>query len=482
MNRGKTLFPLPGEKSLQLIIDNLFNYAEIYNYFCDILPKNQRRFAKHKCMKRSIEEKLLAWRNRNQLKPLILKGARQVGKTWLMKDLGEKHFENFFYINFEKEPAYKTLFEADLNVNRIIKTIESLNNIKFEDNKSLLIFDEIQEAPKALSSLKYFAEDRPKLHVIAAGSLLGLVMDKGSFPVGKVDLMTIRPLSFEEFLMANNENGLVQLLNDLDFDVISAFRDRYIHWLKIYYIVGGMPEAVLSFVESNSFDEVRRIQNSILAAYIQDFAKHAPPTLIPKIIDLWDSLVSQLAKENKKFVYGLIKTGARAREYEQAIYWLVNYGLIHKIYAVNKIAFPLQAYRDLKSFKLFVLDLGLLANMANMNPNVILKDNSFFQEFKGALSEQFVLQELITADAENISYWTNDAGTAELDFVFEKNGCFYPVEVKASENLLAKSLRVFHEKYPDIKCFRFSLSNFRKETWMTNLPLYALYKIFKIEI
>ena len=210
MNRGKNLFPLPGEKSLQLIIDNLFNYAEIYNYFCDILPKNQRRFVKHNCMKRSIEEKLLAWRNRNQLKPLILKGARQVGKTWLMKDLGEKHFENFFYINFEKEPAYKTLFEADLNVNRIIKTIESLNSIKFEDNKSLLIFDEIQEAPKALSSLKYFAEDRPKLHVIAAGSLLGLVMDKGSFPVGKVDLMTIRPLSFEEFLMANNENGLVQ--------------------------------------------------------------------------------------------------------------------------------------------------------------------------------------------------------------------------------------------------------------------------------
>ena len=432
-------------------------------------------------MKRLVEDKLLEWRDRKQLKPLILKGARQVGKTWLMKDLGHKYFENYIYINFEKETAFRNLFEADLNIDRIIKTLESLKNIKLEDGKTLLIFDEIQQAPKALSSLKYFAEDRPKMHVIAAGSLLGIVMDKGSFPVGKVDLITIRPLSFEEFLIANNEKGLVQLLNDLDFEVISAFRGQFIQWLKIYYIVGGMPEAVSSFIENNSFEDVKRIQNAILTAYIQDFAKHAPSTLIPKIIDLWDSLVSQLAKENKKFVYGLIKSGARAREYEQAIDWLVNYGLIHKIYSVNKMAFPLQAYRDLKSFKLFISDLGLLAKMAKINPNVILTEDSFFQEFKGALTEQFVLQELIVSEAENISYWTNDAGTAELDFLFEKDGSFYPVEVKANENLQAKSLRVFHEKYPDINCFRISLSNFRKEQWMTNLPLYALFKIFKID-
>lgn len=432
-------------------------------------------------MKRLVEDKLLEWCDRKQLKPMILKGARQVGKTWLMKNLGEKYFKNYYYINFEKETAFRNLFEADLNVDRIIKTIESINNIKFEDGKTLLIFDEIQEAPKALSSLKYFAEDRPKLHVIAAGSLLGLVMDKGSFPVGKVEIMTIRPLSFEEFLIANKEKGLVQLLNDLDFEVISAFRDRFIQWLRIYYLVGGMPEAVSSFIDNNSFEDVKRIQNTILASYIQDFAKHAPSSLIPKIIDLWDSIVSQLAKENKKFVYGLIKTGARAREYEQAIDWLVNYGLIHKIYSVNKMAFPLQAYRDLKSFKLYVSDLGLLAKMAKMNPNVILTDDSFFQEFKGALTEQFVLQELIVAEAENISYWTNDAGTAELDFLFEKDGSFYPVEVKANENLQAKSLRVFHEKYPDINCNRISLSNYRRESWMTNLPLYALFKIFKLD-
>jgi predicted AAA+ superfamily ATPase len=425
-------------------------------------------------MKRIAEQKLLEWRNKADFKPLILMGARQVGKTWLMKNLGSAHFKNCIYINFEKEPALRQLFEQNLQVDRIVKTLELFGNQKIQDGESLIIFDEIQEAPKALTCLKYFAEDRPGLHVIAAGSLLGVTLDRGSFPVGKVQFLTIRPMNFEEFLWAANENALSQLLNQMEFDLISVFREQFISQLRLYYFVGGMPAVVAKYLESSNLDAVQEVQNNILTAYKQDFSKHAPSSLIPKILDLWDGIVSQLSKENKKFVYGLIKTGARAREYELAIDWLVNYGLIHKIYAVNKIALPLAAYRDLKSFKLYTLDSGLLVNMSKMSSGQVLHNASFFQEFKGALTEQFVLQELISLGFNNISYWTNESGTAELDFMTEKNGTFYPLEIKATENLKSKSLKVFHDKYPEIHCLRCSLSNFRDEKWMSNIPLYAL--------
>ncbi|MFZ1748752.1 MAG: AAA family ATPase [Saprospiraceae bacterium] len=426
-------------------------------------------------MYRKAEVKLTDWKNRKSLKPLILTGARQVGKTWLMKNLGQQHFEQSIYINFEKDPSYRNLFEADLSAERIIQTLSLLHNHKVEDGKTLLIFDEIQEAPNALTSLKYFAEDRPDLHVIAAGSLLGVTLDKGSFPVGKVDFLKIHPMSFEEFLIATHQSALWDLLMQQDYTIICSFKDRYIRALRNYYLVGGMPEVVAAFVsENNSFSDVKRLQEAILNSYMQDFAKHAPALLIPKIIAVWNGLVSQLDKENKKFVYGLLKSGARAREYEDAIDWLVNYGLIHKIYAVHKMAFPLHSYKDLKSFKLFAFDVGLLSHLAEISPNVILDNATFFEEFKGALTEQYVLQEIIVADAKNISYWVNDSGTAELDFVFEKNGFFYPLEVKASENLQAKSLKVFHEKNKKIHCYRTSLSNYREEEWMTNVPLYAI--------
>jgi predicted AAA+ superfamily ATPase len=426
-------------------------------------------------MYRKAESALLEWKNRKSLKPLILKGARQVGKTWLMKNLGELHFEHFIYINFEKEPSYKNLFEANLNIERIIQTLSLMQDQKVEDGKTLLIFDEIQEAPHALTSLKYFAEDRPHLHVIAAGSLLGVTLDKGSFPVGKVDFLKIHPMSFEEFLMVTHPSALNELLVQKDYAIICSLRDKYIDALRNYYLVGGMPEAVAAFVSADtSYRDVKRIQEAILNAYMLDFAKHAPALLIPKIIAVWNGIVSQLAKVNKKFVYGLIKSGARAREYEDAIDWLVNYGLVHKIYAVKKIAFPLQAYRDLKSFKLYASDVGLLSHLAQMSPNIILDNASFFEEFKGALTEQYVLQELIASEAKNISYWVTDIGTSDLDFIFEKNGVFYPLEVKATENLQAKSLKVFHEKHKNILCYRTSLSNYRKEEWMTNVPLYAI--------
>lgn len=429
-------------------------------------------------MKRNDEIKLLEWRQRKRFKPLLLMGARQVGKTWLMKNLGKKHFKNFIYINFEKEQEYRNLFQSDLNVDRIVQALSLFANESIYDGDSLIIFDEIQEAPNALTSLKYFAEDRPNLHVIAAGSLLGVALDKGSFPVGKVEFLQVRPMTFIEYLEATGNQSLAQLLEQKDFELITSFKERFIAAQRNYYLVGGMPEAVLVYSENMAdLDAVRQIQNDILSAYMQDFAKHAPAALIRKIITVWDSLVSQLAKTNKKFIYGLLKSGARAREYEQAIDWLMNYGLIHKVYSVNKLAFPLTAYRDLKSFKLYAMDVGLLSNMANMNPNVIMDNDAFFQEFKGSLTEQFVLQELAALKVENLSYWTNENGVAELDFVFERNGNFYPLEVKATENLQAKSLRIFHEQHPNIRCFRTSLSNFREESWMTNVPLYAVSKI-----
>lgn len=428
-------------------------------------------------MQRLAEESLIRWRNKKQFKPLILLGARQVGKTWLMKNLAKNQFSNHIYINFEKDNAYKTLFEKDLNIDSIIETLGLMQQEKVIDGQTLIIFDEIQEAKNALTSLKYFAEDRPNLHVIAAGSLLGVSLDRGSFPVGKVTFTHIHPMNFEEFLLAIGENALCELLKKGNFEIISTFKDRYIKALRTYYIVGGMPEAVSVFSNKNNFSEIKAVQNAILNAYIQDFAKHAPAKLIPKIMSVWESMVSQLARENKKFVYGLIKTGARAREYEAAIEWLIQYGLIHRIYAVNKIAFPLKAYRDLKSFKLYVSDVGLLSQMANLSPNIVMDNDSFFQEFKGALTEQFVQQELTSFGFQDVHYWTNDNGIAELDFIFEKEGAFYPLEVKATENLQSKSLKVFYEKHPTIHCYRTSLSDFRNENWMSNIPLYALKKL-----
>jgi uncharacterized protein len=430
-------------------------------------------------MKRIAENELLKWKNSKNLKPLLLTGARQVGKTWLMKNLGNHHFEECIYINFEKEPNYQSLFNADLNPERIIESLSLLLNKKVEDGKTLLIFDEIQEAPNALTSLKYFAEERPLLHVIAAGSLLGVSLDRGSFPVGKVSFLKILPMGFEEFLEAMGQQALVKLWQKPNPSILNSFKEKYIEALKKYFLVGGMPEVVNAFVKDpTDFVMVKKTQDAILQAYSQDFAKHAPSLLIPKIILIWNGLVGQLAKENKKFIYGLLKTGGRARDYEQAIDWLINYGLVHKIYSCNKLAHPLNAYFDLKCFKLFALDIGLLSNMANMNENVLLQESNFFQEFKGALTEQYVLQELQLLEAENICYWTNDSGKAELDFLFEKSGEFFPIEVKSAENLQSKSLKVFHEKHKEVHCYRCSLSNYRKETWMSNIPLYALSTYF----
>ena len=426
-------------------------------------------------MIRDAEVKLIEWKNSKHRKPLLIYGARQVGKTWLIKTFGETQFKNFIYINFEKEIHLRNLFETDYNPERIIKLIEIHANQKIEIGRTLLIFDEIQEAKGGLTSLKYFNEESSELHLIAAGSLLGIALkQQTSFPVGKVEFLYLNPMNFGEFLQAKGKTSLLELLQEKNWEYIETFKAQYIQLLKQYYFVGGMPEAVKSFAIEENYNQVRIIQKNILASYEQDFSKHAPTEIIPRIRMIWNSVVSQLAKENKKFIYGLIKEGARAKDFEMAISWLEDYGLIHKIHRTNKSNVPLAAYNDLGFFKIYVLDVGLLGALANLNQKVLLEENALFNEFKGALTEQYVLQELIQNRKNQFHYWSNDSGSAEIDFIFENDSQIIPLEVKAGENLQAKSLKTFSIKHPEIHCYRTSLSNYREENWLTNIPLYGI--------
>ena len=346
-------------------------------------------------MYRIAMEQLLKWKSNARRKPLIIEGARQVGKTWLMKEFGKQAYDSTVYINFDSNSQMAALFAADLDVKRLIFGLELYSGQKIDPDHTLLIFDEVQEVPRALSSLKYFCENAPQYHIICAGSLLGIALHEGtSFPVGKVDFLKLYPLSFKEFLMATGKEHYAELLNSGDFSLITSFKQTYIDALKYYYFVGGMPEAVQCFAEDGDFAEVRVIQKRILAAYEQDFSKHAPNEIVPKIRMLWNSIPSQLAKENKKFLYGLVREGGRAKEYETAIMWLIDCGLVHKVSRVNAAGIPLKAYEDLKAFKLFIVDIGLLSCMVGLNSRTLLDGNALFVEFKGALTEQYVCQQL----------------------------------------------------------------------------------------
>lgn len=430
-------------------------------------------------MKRFAENELINWKNSPFRKPLLVYGARQVGKTWLMKQFGNTEFENSVYINFEKEIQLRTIFEQDYNPVRIIKLIEIHSNQKIVVGKTLVIFDEIQDAKGGLTALKYFREEMSELHVIGAGSLLGIALkQQTSFPVGQVDFLHMNPMNFSEFLLATGNENLVELLNEKDWSLIETFKSRFTNLLKQYYFVGGMPEAVNYFCKEEEYDGVRKIQENILISYEQDFSKHGPTEIIPRIRMIWNSVVSQLARENKKFLYGLIKEGARAKEFELALSWLEDYGLIHKVYRTKKANILLTAYADLNAFKLYTIDVGLLGALGNLNQRILLEGDSLFQEFKGALTEQYVLQELIS-NKKKVNYWANDSGAAEIDFIFENNNVILPLEVKASENLQSKSLKTFFQKNPSIYCYRTSLSNYRKESWLTNIPLYAVSEVLK---
>ncbi len=432
-------------------------------------------------MYRIAIEKLLKWKQNKRRKPLIIEGARQVGKTWLMKEFGRQEYADTVYINFDSNSRMAELFASDLDTERLIMGLELYVGRKIAPNNSLLIFDEVQEVPRALSSLKYFYENAPQYHIVCAGSLLGIALHQGtSFPVGKVDFLKLYPLSFREFLMATDKGRFAELLDSRDFQMITSFKQTYIDALKHYYFVGGMPEAVQSFAENKDFNEVREIQKRILAAYEQDFSKHAPNKIVPRLRMLWNSIPSQLAKENKKFIYGLVREGARAKNYETAIMWLSDCGLIHKVSRVNAAGIPLRAYEDLKAFKLFVVDVGLLGCMAGLRQRTLLDGNDLFVEFKGALTEQYVCQQLKTSHDLDVYYYTNDRGSCEVDFVVDTGEQIIPVEVKAEVNLRAKSLKTYQEKFSPEVSVRTSMADYKKEEWLVNLPLYVIDQITQI--
>lgn len=430
-------------------------------------------------MERLIMEQLVQWKDKRNRKPLIIQGARQVGKTWVMKEFGRRYFQNVVYISFDNNERMKTVFELDYDISRIVSALKIEAGKSIDPANTLLIFDEIQEVPKALTALKYFYENAPEYAIVAAGSLLGVALHRGtSFPVGKVDFLSLYPLNFREFLMATGHDSLADLLEQQDFALINAFSSKYIDLLKHYYYVGGMPEVVQTYIDTDDMLQVRALQDDLLYYYSNDFSKHAPSETIPRINMVWNSIPVQLAKENRKFIYGVLREGARAKDFELAIQWLDDCGLIHKGYRVNKPGMPLNAYMEMSSFKMYLLDIGLLCAKGQLDARILLEGSSIFEEFKGALTEQYVAQEL-SASGVDLYYYSEENSSGEIDFVIQKSGYVIPIEVKAEENLQAKSLRSFCHKYsPDI-ALRTSMANYREQNWMVNVPLYALSQYVK---
>lgn len=427
-------------------------------------------------MERNLFIKLEQWKNKKKRKPLIIQGARQVGKTWIMKEFGKRFFKNTIYINFDNNETMKNVFEIDFDISRIISSIKIEYGKSFDPEDTLIIFDEIQEAPKALASLKYFYENAPQYTIMAAGSLLGVALYQGtSFPVGKVDFMHLYPLNFYEFVCAMGENQLAQLLESGDYEMINAFSTKYTELLKKYYYIGGMPEVVQTFIDTDDFYEVRDVQRNLLKYYEEDFSKYAPKAVVPRIMMVWNSIPSQLAKENRKFIYGCMRDGARAKDFELAIQWLEDAGLIIRSYRITKPDIPLIAYMEMNSFKMFTLDVGLLGAKADIHAKVLLDGCRIFEEFKGALTEQFVVQQLKTSDRE-LYYYSTENSSGEIDFVIQQEMRCIPIEVKAEENLRARSLRAFCDKYKPEIAIRSSMSNYREQDWMVNVPLYVLDK------
>ena len=426
-------------------------------------------------MYRETIKQLIMWKNSPTRKPMILRGARQVGKTWLMKEFGKTSYEMCAYVSMDENERMVNAFREAFDIERIIASIEIEVGFKIDPEKTLIIFDEIQEIPRALKSLKYFQELAPQYHILAAGSLLGIALHEGtSFPVGKVDFCDLYPLTFREFLLACGEEMLLQVLDNNDFEMMKIFRTKFVDYLKYYYYVGGMPEAVLEFITNRDFKSVRSIQNKLLFAYENDLSKHAPGELVTRIRMLWNSIPAQLARENKKFIYGLVREGARAREYGVAITWLMDVGLVYKVNRIKKPDFPLRAYQDFSAFKLFVVDIGLLGAMSRLDARIILEGDRLFEEFKGALTEQYVLQQLLVTPENDIFYWSADNASAEVDFLIQTESEIIPLEVKAAENLQAKSLKTFVQKFQMKKAIRTSMSDFREQEWMVNMPLYNI--------
>jgi predicted AAA+ superfamily ATPase len=426
-------------------------------------------------MYRIAQNHLKNWKESNGRKPLIVRGARQVGKTWLLTEFARTSFNNAVYVNFEDDTQLQSLFLENFDLERIINVLEIYTGETINPGETLIILDEIQLAERGITSLKYFCEKAPEIHVVAAGSLLGISMPKkSSFPVGKVDFLDLNPMTFSEFLVAMGETKLVDLLKRKDWASISIFKGKLIEFLKTYYYVGGMPEVVSVYIQDRDWKRVRRIQKSILLAYEADYSKHAPGNILPRIRMVWQSVSAQLAKENKKFIYGSLRPGARAKDFELAIQWLADAGLVHKTCRVSKPELPLTAFEDLSVFKLYLVDVGLLSAMCDLPLETLIKGDDMFLQYKGALTEQFVFQQLRASDVEKIAYWTNDRSTNEVDFIIQREGRIIPIEVKAEVNVKARSFRFFCEKYKPHTALRLSMKDYKEESWMTNLPLYTV--------
>lgn len=430
-------------------------------------------------MERKIMDKLRVWKDAPDRKPLVLLGARQVGKTWIMKHFGEMEFESVAYVNCDEEPLAKELFESDYNIPRILLTLQAMTGTKIEAGKTLIILDELQEVKRGLHSLKYFQENAPQYHVIAAGSLLGITIGRSeSFPVGKVNMLHMYPMDFEEFLIAKGETALCGILHQPDWGVLNVLSTKYIDLLRQYYYVGGMPEVVAHYVENHDLQEVRTKQTEILDSFRRDISKHTTATESMRIGQVLHSLPSQLAKENKKFIYNVLKKGARATEYELAIQWLIDAGIVHKACRVKELQMPVKFYEDLGAFKLFLLDCGLFACMTEAPANQMLIGNNVFKEFKGAFTEQFVLQQLVAMDMVAY-YWSSDKTPAEIDFVVQTDRVI-PVEVKAEENVRSRSMSEYIKDHPqyNLKGLRISMLGYKDQGWMENIPLFGLSKFF----
>lgn len=427
-------------------------------------------------MHRKALRQLQEWKSSPNRKPLVIRGARQVGKTWLAQEFGKVAYESVAYINLDGNTQAAGLFELDYDIERIINGLELISGVKIEPDKTLIILDEIQEAPLALSSLKYFYENTPEYHVVALGSLLGVAIHQGtSFPVGKVDFIDLYPLNFIEFLQATGNDGLAEAVVDSSTNdsLTIPFHDKLMDLLKVYYVVGGMPEAILSYLEEGNLLKVRQVQGNILTAYDQDFSKHAPVNVVPRIREIWDILPAQLARENKRFFFRMIREGARAKEYESAMLWLEDAGLAGRVNRVNKAALPLSVYAESTIFKFFGLDVGLLGAKSGLDPKVILNKSKIFIEFKGALAEQFVYQELVTAGIE-VFYYANHESRGEIDFMVSLGEHVVPIEVKSGRNVSARSLIDFKSKNPEVKPVTVSTLPFEQRGEIKNIPLYMV--------
>lgn len=427
-------------------------------------------------MERALMKKLVGWKDSPVRKPLILKGARQVGKTWLMQEFGKKYFKKTAYVNFDHNPVMQHIFDQDFDIRWILMAINIETGVVVTPRDTLIIFDEVQEAPAAISALKYFCENGPEYPVIAAGSMLGVALHEGiSYPVGKVNTLSLYPLSFYEFLMAQGEEGLARLLDDRDMEMMNAFHDKYVTALKNYYYTGGMPEIVRFFSENKDYAAVRKMQEELLEMYEADFSKHMNPRELPRVRMVWHAIPAQLAKENKKFFFGQVKKGARAKDFEMAVEWLMDCGLITRVNRVTKPAVPLKAYAEENAYKLYFLDAGLLGALSGLDAKSILEGNRIFTEFKGALTEQYVCQQMIADRDLTLFYMLSENGRYEIDFLVQHEGNVVPIEVKAGQTVHAKRLRAYCEKYAPSLAVRLSMNPCEKQDHLLNMPLYGVH-------